>query len=128
MWLYDNKEFTEDMIGDNIGFVYIITNLSNQKQYVGKKLFTKSKIIQKNKKKKKTRVSSDWINYTGSNEELNNDIKKGDIINKTILHLHKSKGWLSYWETKEILTRDCIINENFYNSWVQCKIRKSHLK
>ena len=36
MWYYEGKEFTSDMIGDNIGFVYIITNKQNGMKYVGK--------------------------------------------------------------------------------------------
>ena len=128
MWIYDGKEFTEDMIGENVGFVYLITNLTNNKEYVGKKSFTKSKTYQKNKKKKKTRVSSDWISYTGSNEQLNIDIKNGDQIRKEIIHLCKSKGYMSYLETKEILVRDCLLNDKYYNYWVSCKIRRSHLK
>ena len=70
MWFYDGLEFTDEMIGDNVGFVYMIINHSNNKKYIGKKLFTKSKSYQKNKKKRKTRVSSDWLNYYGSNKEL----------------------------------------------------------
>lgn len=128
MWLYNETEFTEDMIGDNVGFVYLITNLTNNKMYVGKKLFTKSKTYQKNKKKKRTRVASDWITYTGSNEQLNEDIKNGHVITKKILHLAKSKGWCSYLESKEILNRDCLILENYYNYWISCKIRRTHLK
>lgn len=128
MWLYNETEFTEDMIGDNVGFVYLITNLTNNKMYVGKKLFTKSKTYQKNKKKKRTRVASDWITYTGSNEQLNEDIKNGHVITKQILHLCKSKGWCSYLESKEILNRDCLILENYYNYWISCKIRRTHLK
>ena len=128
MWLYNSEEFTEDMIGDNVGFVYLITNETNGKQYVGKKLFTKSKTYQKNKKKKKTRVASDWITYTGSNEQLNEDIKNGHSIKKEIIHLCKSKGWCSYLESKEILVRDCLLLENYYNYWISCKIRRTHLK
>lgn len=128
MWLYNGNEFTEDMISYNVGFVYVITNLTNNKQYIGKKLFTKSKTYQKNKKKKKTRVSSDWITYTGSNDQLNEDIKNGDQVRKEIIHLCKSKGWMTYIETKEILIRDCLLSENYYNYWVSCKIRRTHLK
>ena len=128
MWLYNSEEFTEDMIEDNVGFVYLITNETNGKQYVGKKLFTKSKTYQKNKKKKKTRVASDWLTYTGSNEQLNEDIKNGHSIKKEILHLCKSKGWCTYLESKEILVRDCLLSDKYYNYWISCKIRRSHLK
>lgn len=128
MWLYQEKEFTEDMIEDNVGFVYLITNTTNDKLYVGKKLFTKSKTYQKNKKKKRKRVSSDWLEYTGSNEQLNEDILSGHNIKKEILHLCKSKGWCTYWESKEILMRDSLINDKYYNQWLSCKIRRTHLK
>jgi len=128
MWIYNESEFTEDMIEDNVGFVYIITNLTNNKFYIGKKLFSKSKTYQKNKKKKKKRVSSDWLTYTGSNDQLNIDIKNGHQIKKHILHLCKSKGWCSYLETKEILTRDCLLSDKYYNTWLSARIRRSHLK
>lgn len=128
MWLYQEKEFTEDMIEDNVGFVYLITNTTNGKLYVGKKLFTKSKTYQKNKKKKRKRVSSDWMEYTGSNDMLNEDVQNGHQIKKEILHLCKSKGWCTYWETKEILMRDSLINDKYYNQWMSCKIRRTHLK
>lgn len=128
MWIYNDSEFTENDINDNIGFVYIIHNLTNDKKYIGKKLFTKSKTYQKKGKKKRKRVSSDWINYTGSNKELNEDIKNGHIIKKTILHLCKSKGLCSYMEIKEIIINDCLIKEEFYNHWFSARIRKEHLK
>lgn len=128
MWLYNGQQFTEQMIGDNVGFVYLIDNVTNGKKYVGKKLFTKPKYYQKKNKKKKTRVQSDWLTYTGSNDQLNEDIRSGHTITKTILHLCKSKGWCSYYETKEILVRDCLIDHCYYNYWVSCKIRRTHLK
>lgn len=128
MWLYEGNEFTEDMIGDNVGFVYLITNLSNGKQYIGKKLFTKSKTYQKNKKKKRMRVSSDWMTYTGSNDQLNEDVKNGDEVRKEILHLCKSKGWCTYLETKEIIVRDSLLDDKYYNNWFSARIRKAHLK
>ena len=37
MWYYNGEEFTSEMIEDYVGFVYLITNLSDNKKYVGKK-------------------------------------------------------------------------------------------
>lgn len=128
VWTYKNNEFTQELIDDNVGFVYEIENLTNGKKYVGKKLFTKTKTYQKNKKKKRKKVESNWIYYTGSNEELNDDIKNGHKIKKTIIHLCKTKGWMSYLETKEIINRDCLLNDDYYNVWFSARIRKSHLK
>lgn len=132
MWLMNeflsDVPFTEDDIKDNVGFVYLIINDTNDKAYVGKKLFTKSKTYQKNKKKKRTRVASDWVTYTGSNEALNKDIADGHQIRKIILHLCKTKGWMSYLETKEIIERNCLLSDYYYNDWFSCKVRRSHLK
>lgn len=128
MWYYGESEFTEDMIKDNVGFVYIIHNITKDKLYIGKKLFTKSKTYQKNKKKKRIRVSSNWIDYTGSNKELNEDIKNGDEYKKYILVLGKTKGWCTYWETKAIFDCNALTDPKYYNDWVSCRIRRIHLK
>lgn len=129
MWIYNGQRFTEDMIDDNIGFVYIITNLTNNKQYIGKKLFTKSKTYQKNKKKKRKRVSSDWAEYTGSNDQLNEDIKKGDLIKKEILLLCKSKSELNYMELKYQVQFDVIFQPNqYYNSYIGTRVNRKQLR
>lgn len=127
-WIYQGQPFTEDMIGDWLGFVYQITNLDNGKKYIGRKLFTKSKTVQKNKKKKKTRAPSDWLTYTGSNAELNEAVKDGARLHKEIIHLCASKGKLAYLESKEIFVRDALISDEYYNTWVSCRIRSSHIK
>lgn len=128
MWMYNGEEFTEDMIGDNVGFVYLVVNHTTDMKYVGKKLFTKAKTYQKNKRKRRTRVASDWMTYTGSNATLNEDISEGSKISKTILHLCTSKGWASYYETLEILQRGALQDDKYYNRWISCKIQASHLK
>jgi len=129
MWLYMGQPFNQEACYyASVGFVYLIKNLTNGKMYVGKKLFTKSKAYQKNKKRKKKRVDSDWELYTGSNEQLNLDIASGHQIEKHILWLCPTKGWMTYYETKEILNRDCLLSDDYYNQWVSCKIRRSHLK
>ena len=128
MWYYESKVFTDDMVGEHVGFVYLITNKTTNKKYVGKKLFTRIKRYQKNKKVKRTRVESDWLTYTGSNKLLNEDANSGHHLHKEILHLCTSKGWMSYLETQEILNRNAIQSDEYYNEWVSAKIQRKHLK
>ena len=45
-------------------------HLQLKSKYIGKKIFHFSKTIQKNLKKKKVKVESDWKTYNGSNDEL----------------------------------------------------------
>jgi hypothetical protein len=127
-WKYYGEELTDEMIGENVGFVYKIINHTTNKSYIGKKLFTKSKTYQKNKKRRRKRVESDWKTYTGSNTQLNEDVELGHNLEKIILYLCKSKGWMSYYETLEILGNNAIQSDDYYNAWVSCKIQRQHLK
>ena len=130
MWLYNDQEFAENVIGDNIGFVYIITNLSNNKKYIGKKLFKFSRTKKVKGKKKKTKVESNWKSYFGSNEELLEDAKVlgEDNFKREILHLCKSKGTANYLEMKEQILHNALESEGYYNQWISVKVHKSHLK
>jgi hypothetical protein len=131
-WYYEHAlgEFEESHIGDNVGFVYCITNNITGQKYIGKKLFTKSKTKQVKGKKKKSRVSSDWMDYYGSSEVLKEEVKQNGPENYTreILHLCKTRSWMSYHETYEIFSRHALLSEHYYNGWVSCRIRKDHLK
>ena len=73
MWFYNNVEFTD--VGEYVGFVYLITNITNDRKYIGKKnfYFSKSRIVKG--KRKRTKVESDWKNYYGSNKELQEDVE-----------------------------------------------------
>jgi hypothetical protein len=129
MWLYNNTEFTEDMIGDYFGFIYEIVNLLDNRKYVGKKFFTRAGTKQIKGKKKKVRLSSGWENYWSSSKELQEDVKKLGEANfeRKILYLCKSRSECSYRETKEIFIRDALLTTDYYNSWVSCKIHKAHV-
>jgi hypothetical protein len=39
MWSYNGEEFTSEMIEDNLGFVYIVTDKKTKMKYIGKKGF-----------------------------------------------------------------------------------------
>ena len=129
-WKYKDSDFTESMIGDNYGFVYIITNTSNSKKYIGKKFFYSMKTKQVNKKKKRIKVSSDWQSYYGSNSELQNDVKLlgEESFTREIIHLCKSKGACGYLEAKEQFIRNVLETDDYYNTWIMVRVRQSHLK
>jgi len=62
---------------DAFGFIYEITNLVNDKKYIGRKQMVKKikRAPLKGKKRKRIDyVESDWKTYTGSSDRLNIDI------------------------------------------------------
>lgn len=130
VWLYKGQEFSEDLIEDYIGFVYCITNTVSNKKYIGKKLFHASKTKQVKGKKKRYKVSSDWQTYYGSNLELQNDVKELGIDNflREILYLCKSKGECSYLEAREQFIHKVLESDDYYNTWIMVRVRKSHIK
>lgn len=130
MWFYNNEVVTPEMCEEYYGFVYLITNLTNDRKYIGRKYLTKSKTRQIKGKKKKFRVPSDWETYYGSNKTL---IEETEIIGKEnfrreILYFCGTRSECSYYETLEIFQRGALLKEEYYNEWVSCKIRKSNLK
>ena len=130
-WFFHNtpQEFTENDIGDHFGFVYMITHNPTGRKYIGKKFFSKAGYKQVKGKRKKIRKNSDWMDYWGSNKELQEEVKVNgkDQYTREILHLCKTRSECSYYETYEIFVRHALLDINYYNSWVTCKIRKDHL-
>lgn len=128
MWLYENQEFADPQ--DYYGFVYIITNLTNSRKYIGRKYFTKSKTKQVKGKKRKSRITSDWSDYWGSNIELQNDVEQlgQQKFTREIVRLCKTRAECAYYETKYILEVDALLKTEYYNSWLSARIRADHLK
>ena len=129
-WKYNGEDFTEDLIGDNYGFVYEIINLTNNKKYIGKKFFYSAKTKQVKGKKKKYKVSSNWQTYYGSSAELAKDVLSlgQENFSREIIHLCHSKGECGYLEAKEQFIRGVMESDDYYNTWIMVRVRKSHIK
>lgn len=131
MWQINNKEFTIEDRKDAIAFVYLITNLMNNRKYIGKKLFYSHKYKQVNKKRKKVIIESDWQDYWSSSEELKKDVELlgKENFKREILYLCKNKGTASYLECREQIDRRVLENQNeYYNGIVNLRVNRKHLK
>lgn len=131
MWTYNDKLFDETP-EDYQGFVYLITDLTNNKKYIGKKFFWKPKTLPVTKTRKrrvKTRVESDWRSYYGSSTEVKLLVEKhgAESFKREILKLCKTKGECSYYEAKMQFEYDVLLSDEFYNEFIGCKIHSKHL-
>jgi hypothetical protein len=134
MWSYKGEEFTTEMIGDDIGFVYIVTDKVTGMKYIGKKNFF-SKVtkppLKGKKRKRRSLKESDWKTYCGSSETVKALVEENglDHFEREILHLCKSKGEMSYIEMREQIVRDVLLKPDEYlNGFVGGKIHRNHLK
>lgn len=135
MWLYNEIEFNpaEHNIESFAGFVYLITDLSNNKKYVGKKhLWSTRKLppLKGQKRRRTKKTESNWRDYFGSNEEVKLLVEnKGrDRFKREILRLCKSKGEMTYFEMKEQIDREVLFRDDYYNEFIGGKIHSKHLK
>jgi hypothetical protein len=128
-WLYEGQAVDSEILEEYFGFVYNITNLVNNKRYIGKKLLKRTKTKQVKGKKKRSLVESDWKAYYGSNKELQDDVSNlgAENFKREILRLCKSKGECNYFEAKYQFELQVLESEDYYNSWIQVKVHKSHL-
>lgn len=129
MWLYDGIEISDESLDGYVGFVYMITNLTNQRKYIGKKLLKnrRTKIVKG--KKKRTMIDSDWKVYWGSNKPLQEDVKSLGESNFTrqILRLCKSKGESNYWEAHYQFVNRVLFSDEWYNDHIWCRVHRSHV-
>lgn len=129
VWLYNGEVFDQPS-DEYYGFVYKITNLQNNKAYIGKKLFwfKKTKIIKG--KKKRYLAASDWKSYYGSSLLLKADVELlgVDLFKREIVQLCKNKGECSYYEAKLQFDKSVLLNpEMYYNDWIICRVHRKHI-
>jgi len=130
MWAYQGREVTEDEIESHVGFVYLITNLTNNKKYVGKKLFKSTRTKTIKGKRKKVKSESDWRDYYGSNAILKEDVARlgAENFTREILYLCKSKGTANYLEMREQIDRRALETDQYYNDQIYVRVHRSHVK
>jgi len=129
MWTYKGNP-VDELPEDCEGFVYIITNLTNNKKYIGKKLarFKVTKPPLKGKKnKRRSTKESDWRTYWGSSEHLLSDVQElgEENFTREILHYCQSKGMLSYLEAKEQFDREVLLSDDYYNGIINVRVGSS---
>jgi hypothetical protein len=130
-WLFESKEI-EVLPEDCVGFVYLITNLTNNRKYIGKKLarFKTSKPPLKGRKNRRRGTKeSDWREYYGSNDELNKDIEQLGTENfkREILYYCNSKAECSYIEAREQFRHKVLESQEYYNGHIQVRVHGSHI-
>ncbi len=132
MWIYEGREFLDDETEDYVAFVYQIENLETGKKYIGKKNLTKvrSKKIKGKTRRKRIKSESDWREYYGSSKTLLEDVARlgKDKFKREIVKLCKSRGTANYWEAYEIMTRNAIISNDYYNESLHVRVHCSHVK
>lgn len=137
-WYYQSQ-LVESLPEDCVGFVYLITNTSSGRKYIGKKLAKFSKTTYKvvklkngTKKKKKIRgkIDSDWRDYYGSSDALAADIKAlgAENFTREILYYCKSKAECSYIEAREQFTHRVLESDDWYNGQISVRVHGSHIK
>ena len=132
-WTYEGKPFDSDQIEDYVGFVYLITDLTNDKKYIGKKNFWSVRRLPPLKGKTRRRTvkkESDWKQYFGSSEYVKLLLEESGQkrFKRVIIRLCNSKGLMSYYEAKEQFDREVLLSDEYYNEFIGCKIHAKHVK
>ena len=130
-WTYQGK-IIKELPQDCEAFVYLITNLTDNKKYVGKKLAkfkTTKKPLKGRKNKRRGTKESDWKTYWGSSEQLQDDVLKlGEHrFTREILHYCSSRGVASYIEAQEQFDRKVLETDDYYNGIINVRIGGSKI-
>ena len=130
-WLFESEEI-ETLPEDCVGFVYLITNLTNNRKYIGKKrarFKTTKPPLKGRKNKRRGTKESNWREYYGSNDELNEEITQlgTEKFKREILYYCKTKAECSYIEAREQFRHKVLETPQYYNGHIQVRVHGSHI-
>ena len=130
-WTYQGKTI-DSLPEDCEGFVYLITNTTNGKRYVGKKLakFKKTRPPLKGRiNKRRSKVESDWKDYWGSSDHLLADVAQlgEDKFTREILYICNTRGVMSYLEAREQFERRVLESDDYYNGIINVRVGGSRI-
>ena len=128
-WTYQGK-IVEQISEEYVGFVYLITNLTNDRKYIGKKLaqfkVTKKPLKGKKNKRRSTK-ESDWRDYWGSSPSLIEDVQNlgPENFTREILYYCTGRGEMSYLEAREQFERKVLETDEYYNGIINVRVGSS---
>tara|TARA_B100001113_G_C20905323_1_gene533227 strand:- start:253 stop:675 length:423 start_codon:yes stop_codon:yes gene_type:complete len=125
-WTYQGKK-VDELPEDCEAFVYLITNTTNNRKYIGKKLakFRKTRPPLKGRRnKRRSKVESDWREYWGSSDNLQEDVSQigEDKFTREILYYCPSRGVASYLEAREQFERRVLEKDEYYNGIINVRV------
>lgn len=127
-WLYKGKPVEPDSLKGFAGFVYIITDLTTKRKYIGKKTLV---FVRKLKKtdKRRTSFESDWATYYGSSKELTKMIEeKGkENFKREIIAFGKTRGEVNFAEVWTQFFVGVLESDNWINDAIG-KYKKTNIK
>ena len=130
-WTYKGKKI--DSIPDEYeGFVYLITNTTNNMKYIGKKLAkfkTTKPPLKGRKNKRRGHKESDWKTYWGSSDHLNNDVAElgEDKFTREILEFCTTRGVMSYIEAELQFKHKVLLRDDYYNGIINVRVGGSKI-
>jgi len=125
-WIYQNQPFTETPELYQ-GFVYLITNLTQNRYYIGKKNYWKTikrAPLKGRVNRRHSRTATDWQDYWGSSTALQKhiDLLGVDCFRREILIQCRTKTDMSYHETRLQFQENVLTNPAYYNDYIGCRI------